>query len=388
MISQDQFPTTTKLEICDTLTAKELYHILGKHLASTDHILIIKDKTNLPDRDQLIFDFCQLHERTIIEDRVYPDPKTTDLMKIIHQIIDSPIDLVIGIGGGSVLDAAKAVTLLLNNGGNLEDYLVQKRPIQNKGIKLALIPTTAGTGAEVTQFAVYTCKSGRKMTLKSPLLQADLAIIAPSMTYRLPPRLTAATGFDALSHALEALWNKNASAQSDQAAIEAAIDILKWLGIAYDSSSSLAHHGRKEMMIGALKAGLAFNLTGTAAVHALSFILSEEWHIHHGEACAFTLEDILILNSQDKKTENKLKRVAAEIFPTKPSEQLILCLFGYISNLKKRMGMPFRFTDLKININNEEIPHLFERAFDDPKMSNNIITLEKEIIFSMLQGQN
>jgi alcohol dehydrogenase class IV len=324
-----------------------------------------------------------------ILDRVFPDPKVDDVMAMVNELQRKPVNMVIGIGGGSAMDSAKAVTAVLSNGGDLNDYLgaTATRKLEKRDVKLILIPTTSGTGSEVTKVGVYTSHSGRKYTLGHPLMQADIAVLVTGFVLGLPPALTASTAFDALSHALETLWNRNATPLTDRAAIESAVHILKWMETAYDSSLTGATEGRAEMLEGACMAGTAFTQTGTAAVHALSFILSEEWHVPHGVACAFTLEDVFRLNISDEKTRQKLAQVAKALFGKDDEERLIAALLDRIIALKKKFGLPFTFRDLKIDLDESRIGELFDKSLDDPKMKNNIVPVDKEIIFELVKSK-
>lgn len=384
----EQLITSTLIHTQEGLTAAELNKIINYCSGSSASLCIIQDNREFVYRDEIFSSLKDFRDFTIL-DRVFPNPKSEDIMQMVSDLKGKEPDVIIGIGGGSALDAAKAVAMVLSNGGDLDDYLGPEatRKVEKKKIKLILVPTTSGTGAEVTKFGVYSARSGRKYTLNNPLLQADIALVVSKFTESLPPALTAATGFDALSHALETLWNKNATETSDSAAIDAAVYILKWLETSYDSAVSGGLAGRQEMMLGALKAGISFNLTGTAAVHALSFILSEEWHIPHGASCAFTLEDIMVLNAVDESTKQKLINISKRLFDNVTDENAVEKLVDRIVFLKKKMNMPIKFSDLHITVTADEIPALFERSFTDPKMGNNIPKIPEEQMYSMLKGK-
>jgi alcohol dehydrogenase class IV len=279
--------------------------------------------------------------------------------------------------------------MLLSNGGDLNDYLGPEatRKVEKREVKLILIPTTAGTGSEVTKVGVYTARGGRKYTLGHPLLQADMALLVAEYVKTLPPPLTASTAFDALSHALETLWNRNATPLTDRVATESAVHILRWMETAYDSSLSGTEDGRAEMLEGACMAGIAFSITGTAAVHALSFILSEEWHVPHGVACAFTLEDIFRLNIREAKTKQRLARVAALLFGDGNEDVLIAAFLDRIVALKKKFGLPFTFKELNIELNEDHIGALFNKSLDDPKMKNNCIAMDRQMVFKLIKDK-
>jgi alcohol dehydrogenase class IV len=298
-----------------------------------------------------------------------------------------PPAVIVAVGGGSTIDSAKGVAAVLSNGGELEDYLGAgaMRKIERRDVKLVAIPTTAGTGSEVTKVGVYTAAGGRKYTLGHPLLQPDVAVHAPWLTYSLPPAVTASTGVDALSHALETLWNRNATALSTQLAVDAATHILRHIDRAYDASRNGGVDGRLEMLRGATHAGVAFSITGTAMVHALSFILGEEWHVPHGVACAFTLEDALMLNGGVPETRERIGAIAAAlgVRTADPVEWMHQTLV----TLKRRLGLPFTFADLGVTLAEADIPRLFNKSLDDPKMKNNIVAVNEDIILQIVRGK-
>jgi len=384
----EQAVTTTKIIKTDRLTAEDIDKLIFYCGGERAYPCIVVDNNRLPSRDKMLDDLAKIRKAEIL-DRVFPDPKTADIMTMVNELKGKPVNVVIGIGGGSSMDSAKAVAAVLDNGGDLEDYLGAEatRKIEKRDVKLILIPTTAGTGSEVTKVGVYTSHSGRKYTLGNPLLQADVAVLATDYVLGLPPALTASTAFDALSHAFETIWNRNATPLSDRIAVESAVYILRWMETAFCSSLSGAKEGRAEMLEGACMAGTAFSMTGTAAVHALSFILSEEWHVPHGVACAFTLEDVFILNSRDKKTKQQLIKIAGVLFEEDDEDKLIAALLNRIVTLKKKFGLPFTFGDLNIKLDENRIGELFDKSLDDPKMKNNVIEINKEIVFELIKSK-
>lgn len=347
---------------------------------------IIHDSNPLPVRDAMINSLKEIRNVEVL-DRVFPDPKVTDIMIMANVLQGKKINVIIGIGGGSSLDSAKGVAAILSNGGDLDDYLGTQatKKIEKRDIKLILIPTTTGTGSEVTKFGVYTSRSGRKYTLNNPLLQADIALLVSEYIYGLPSSITAATAFDALSHALETLWNRNATPLSDRVATESAVHILRWMEIAYDSALLNKEEGRAEMLEGACMAGIAFNMTGTAAVHAISFILSQQWHVPHGVACAFVIEDILKLNINDAQTKGKLVLIARTLFGDDHDDELLQRLIVRIVELKRKFNLPFSFSDLGIALNEDKINGLFNKSLDDPKMQNNIILVDQKQVFDIIK---
>lgn len=385
----EQAITSTKIITTGRLSSGDLDKLIFYCGGDEARPCVIMDNNPLPPRDEMLKQLQRIRQVEMLN-KVFPDPKVDDIMSMVNEMRAKAINVVIGIGGGSSLDSAKAVAAILSNGGDLNDYLGADatRKIEKRDVKLILIPTTAGTGSEVTKVGVYTSRGGRKFTLGHPLMQADIALLVTEYVDTLPPALTASTAFDALSHALETLWNRNATSLTDKVAIESAVHLLKWMEIAYDSSLTGAKEGRAEMLEGACMAGTAFSMTGTAAVHALSFILSEEWHVPHGVACAFTLEDVFRLNLQDQKTKQRLLQIAKKLFGEEEEgedDSLIAALLDRIIVLKKKFNLPFTFKDLKIELTEDRIEELFTKSLDDPKMKNNCIPVDRETVFELIK---
>ena len=384
----EQAVTNTKIIKSERLTAEALDKLIFYCGGERACPCLIIDGNPLPPRDEMLDELRNIRPFEM-QNRVFPDPKVDDVMTMADALKGKPVNVIIGIGGGSAMDAAKGVAVVLSNGGNLNDYLGAEatRKIEKRDVKLILIPTTAGTGSEVTKVGVYTSRSGRKYTLGHPLMQADIAVLVTEYVLGLPSALTASTAFDALSHALETLWNRNATPLSDKVAVESAVHLLKWMEPAYESSLTGASEGRAEMLEGACMAGTAFNMTGTAAVHALSYIFSEEWHVPHGVACAFTLEDVFRLNIADDKARQRLAKVSEALFGKGDEEKLITALLDRIITLKKKFALPFTFEDLSIEFDVNRIGELFNKTRDDPKMKNNIVPINKEIVFELIKGK-
>lgn len=380
----EQVATSTKILQTEHLSADDfdkLIFYVGDVKAKACFII---DPIQIASRDQALSKLKQKRE-IIIQDQVFPNPKVSNIMTMVDNIKDAGVNVIIGIGGGSTLDSAKGVAAILSNGGDLDDYLgpEPKMKIEKKNVTLILIPTTVGTGSEVTKVGVYTSRSGRKYTLGNPLLQADIAVLVAEYVYKLPSKIVASTAFDSLTHALETLWNKNATPLSDRVAIESATRILMWMEKAYDSATIGQKEGIAQMLESANMAGIAFSMTGTAAIHAISFILSEEWHVPHGVACAFSIEEVFNLNITNEKVKSKLIEVAKSFFEG-DDDQLIDLLFQKIITLKRKMGMPSSFKDLNIEMTQDKIKELFNKSLDDPKMKNNIVDVDENVLFDII----
>lgn len=375
----------TKIIELPHFTADMLDEILvySTGLAGNSSVLCIIDPRSFPLRDRVLAELARRWRLTLL-DRVVPNPESKDIMTMAAEGRQRQPVAVVGIGGGSTLDSAKAVAMLIENEGDLDEYLGPDAPRkpQGRSIPLILIPTTTGTGSEVTRFGVYTARSGRKYTLNSPILQAETAILAPDLVAELPPALVAATGYDALTHALETLWNKNSTPLSDRLAREAAAAVLRSLEPAwYASQGQGPASALAELQQAATLAGIAFNKTGTAAIHALSFILSEEWHLSHGAACAFFTQNVFDINMQEPTVRSKFQELAR-----KADLNNLESLRQKLVELKRLMGLPDRFTDIPgftlptTMAEQEELLSRFDRTQHDFKLKNNPIPCTPELV--------
>lgn len=381
----EQILTTTRVISMDRIDAQQLERLICYCAPDNAKVAIIQDNRPFDVRDKMVAELSQRRDITVL-DKVFPDPKVSDIMEMANALSDKGINIVIGLGGGSTLDSAKGVAAILSNGGDLDDYLGNspKKRIEHKDVKLIQIPTTIGTGSEVTKFGVYTARSGRKYTLNNQLLQADIALLVGEYVYELPKPIAASTSFDALSHALETIWNRNATPLSDMIATESAIHILRCIEASYEGDLN----ARREMQNGACMAGIAFNMTGTAMVHAISFILSEQWHIPHGIACAFTIEDAIRLNSINPHTKRQLLTIAQSAYRLDGDDDTAIEQFvDKIVELKKKFNLAINFSDLGIEITEDAIDELFVKSLDDPKMSNNIIKVDLATIHRIIKSK-
>jgi alcohol dehydrogenase class IV len=199
----------------------------------------------------------------------------------------SGADLVVGLGGGTSLDTAKAVAMLMRNEGSLEDYLGIGL-VKQRGVPSILIPSTAGTGAEITPNALFYVPAARdKKAVVSPFTIPDVAIVDALLTLTVPPTVTAATGMDALSHAVEAYTSQNASPMTDLYALEAIRLIGTHLRTAVANGSDLA--ARDGMAKASMYAGIAIGNAGTNIVHALAYPLQGQHRVTHGVANSLLL---------------------------------------------------------------------------------------------------
>lgn len=199
-------------------------------------------------------------------------------------------DFLVALGGGSPIDSMKAIGSLVENGGSISDYM--GKVIDVKMPPMVAIPTTAGTGSEATQFTIITdTKKDIKMLLKGKVLIPSLAIIDPQFTVTAPPKITAATGLDALCHAVEAYTSRKAQTLSDTFALSAVKRIFKFLPVAFHDGKN--EEARVQMSVAALEAGIAFNNSSVTLIHGMSRPIGALFHVAHGLSNAMLMKECL-----------------------------------------------------------------------------------------------
>ncbi len=215
---------------------------------------------------------------------VEPNPSTETVDAAAKILNSRNCDAVIGIGGGSVLDAAKVVACMKGVNKSCETFY--KKVKVKSQVPFFSIPTTSGSGSEVTRYSVLTTKAGVKRSLEDKKFYAKSAIVDPELTYSMPPELTAATGVDAFCQAVESHWSKKATRETDAFSVEA-------IGLAYHSLFKAVKGPDKQvrhnMSLASLRAAQAFSNTGTTACHTVSYALTKRYGLVHGFAVALTL---------------------------------------------------------------------------------------------------
>jgi alcohol dehydrogenase class IV len=209
-------------------------------------------------------------------------------------------DCVVGFGGGSAVDAAKAIAALLTNDGPLLDYLEvigEAQPLTRPAAPCVAVPTTAGTGAEVTRNAVLASPpQGVKVSLRSPLLLPRVALVDPELTYELPPALTATTGLDALTQLIEPFLCNRANPLTDAVCVEGVRRVARSLRRAFEHGSDAA--ARADMAVASLFGGLALANAGLGAVHGFAGPIGGRFPAPHGTVCAALLPHVLEVNAR------------------------------------------------------------------------------------------
>ena len=225
---------------------------------------------------------------------VSPDPPYEIVNACLTHLGQEKPDCVIGMGGGSPIDIAKCVAIMLTNPGTIYDYLGVDL-VQKPGVPTIMIPTTAGTGSESTPIAILSDEGEKlKKGVVSQYLFPRTALLDPELTLGLPPRITAATGMDALIHAIEAYTSRNATSLTDLLARQAIQLISKNIRTAF--ANGLDIEARSKMLEGSLLAGIAFANAGVTAVHAFAYPIGAEFHIPHGIANTIMLAPVMEFN--------------------------------------------------------------------------------------------
>ncbi|MBV1702372.1 MAG: iron-containing alcohol dehydrogenase [Hyphomicrobiales bacterium] len=281
-------------------------------------------------------------------DGVIADPPEDVVKSACALAVEMGVDGIVGMGGGSSLDVAKLVALLARSGETLpEVYGVAKA--KGPRLPLMLVPTTAGTGSEVTPIAIVTTGSSEKMGVVSPWLIPDIALLDPELTLALPPAITAATGIDAMVHAIEAYSSVNAN--NNPLSRMLARQALQLMGRSLERA---VHHGhdraaRGNMLLGSMLAGQAFANSPVAAVHALAYPIGGHFHVPHGLSNALVLPHVLAFNAPVASAV--YAEIAVDLFPqleSLGSQARAGAFIDEIAALSQRCGLPQRLRDVGI----------------------------------------
>jgi alcohol dehydrogenase class IV len=335
------FATTAQI-ICESGAASRLASLCQERGARSVYIVTDPGITRLNMLDDVLPGFAEAGLQVAVFDQVVADPPEAVVLDAVSQARAAQADLVIGFGGGSSMDVAKLVALLAHPAcaQELKDiYGVGNA--RGQRLPLIQVPTTAGTGSEVTQIAIITTGATTKMGVVSPLLLPDVALLDADLTLGLPPAVTAATGIDAMVHAIEAYTSVHKkNPLSDLLAREA-------LRLLSANLHEAVHNGgnrvaRQAMLLGACLAGQAFANSPVAAVHALAYPLGGNFHIPHGLSNALVLPHVLRFNLGAARAHYAElaplvlgERLRSED-PASYADQLI----EEVSQLSARMGLP------------------------------------------------
>lgn len=284
---------------------------------------------------------------TRLESRRTPEP-TTDIPESVAKFAkEESVDLIIGMGGGSILDVAKMAAALMTNPLGTRDYF-GKEKVLKKAIPSILIPTTSGTGSEVTKHAIFLDEENNvKKAVASSNIMPTMAIIDPMTTLTCPQKVTADTGFDAFLHAAEPFLSNRSNILTDNIALEAISIINKWLGPAYADGNNI--EARYNMALGSLLAGLVLNNAGTSLVHALAYPIGGEFHVPHGPSLTGLVNscfDYIMVAKQDKFA--RIAKAMGEVTEGISERRAAQLGLEAIDNLMRKVNLPTTLTDMDI----------------------------------------
>lgn len=298
---------------------------------------------------------------------------------------DSGCDCLAAIGGGSALDTMKAVAVLAVCGGSVSDYMGKQ--ISVKLPPMAAVPTTAGTGSEATRFTVITdSESDIKMLLGGPSLIPDIAVVDPALTVSAPKGITAASGLDALTHAIESCTSRKAQPLTDAMAVSAVRRIFSYLPAAYEDGKNMK--AREEMAIAALEAGIAISNASVTIVHGMSRPIGANFHVPHGISNAMLLEKCLSF-ALDGAYERfaELARAIGAAEKTDSDKTASEKLIGAVRELCGVCGIP---TLAEYGIDKERFFELADKMAEDAIASgspaNTIKTVTKQDILKIYRS--
>jgi alcohol dehydrogenase len=348
--------------------SKKLGALVIEHFGKVSHTLIVTDpgflKTGLV--EPALASLRAVDIQASVYSDVQADPPEAVVLQAAATARAKNVDLVIGLGGGSSMDVAKLIAVLLGGQQELKTmYGIGN--VKGKRLPLVQIPTTAGTGSEVTPISIVTTGATTKMGVVAPQLYADLAILDAELTVGLPKNVTAATGIDAMVHAIEAYTSKvKKNPLSDMLARQALHLLSANLVAACEDGRNLA--ARQAMLLGAMLAGQAFSNAPVAAVHALAYPIGGIFHIPHGLSNSLVLPHVLRFNSPNAAP---LYAELAEIVQPglqgsveARSQELI----NYVEQLATQVGIETTLRQVGITVSD------LDRLADDAMLQTRLLT--------------
>lgn len=303
---------------------------------------------------------------------VSPNPDVTEVDACADVIREKKHGFLVALGGGSALDCAKAAGSISLTEDSIRKYHGTSVAMPQEHLPLIAVPTTAGTGSEVTCVSVLTDHANAK---KSPIVSdgfyPTMAIIDPELTYSMPPKVTASTGIDVLCHALEGFWSKGHQPVCDALALHACKLVFSYLEKAYqDGQDAVA---REKMAEASVIAGMAFTLPKTTASHACSFPLTNLYHIPHGEACGLTIDYFARINASVE--DQRLERFAEQL-----GFVSVDAMADHIHQVKENIWLRNDLRDL--NLTGKQVEELV-RISRHPNLYNNPVDITDEMLQEM-----
>lgn len=320
-------------------------------------------------------EFLRLGGGKIVEifSDIRPNPTTDNVNDCVRLMREVDADFAVALGGGSPMDCCKAACAIIRGDDNIEPYHSLGKPISAKeAIPMIAVTTTSGTASEVTNISVLTdINQNLKQPMNDPAMYPKIAVIDPELTLTVPPQVTASTGLDVLSHAIESYWSTLNQPICSACSIYAARLVFEWLEKAYTEPENLT--AREKMAEASIVAGVAFSHPRTTGSHACSFPLTNIYGVPHGEACAFTLDYFVKFNAKHADSDGRLDALAKDCGFDSAYE-----MADEISAMKKRMGMRSRLSEIGCT-SDEQIAELTKKSMSMLMKRNPIELSESDI---------
>lgn len=304
---------------------------------------------------------------------IRPNPTTDNVNDCVRLMREVDADFAVALGGGSPMDCCKAACAIARGDDCIESYHSGGKSISAKeAIPMIAVTTTSGTASEVTNISVLTdLNQNLKQPMNDPAMYPKIAVIDPELTLTVPPQVTASTGLDVLSHAIESFWSTLNQPICSACSLYAARLVFEWLETAYKEPDNLT--AREKMAEASIVAGVAFSHPRTTGSHACSFPLTNIYGVPHGEACAFTLDYFVKFNAKHADGDGRLERFAKDC-----GFSDAYAMADEISAMKKRMGMRSRLSEIGCTTD-DQIAELTKKSMSMLMKRNPIELTENDI---------
>lgn len=307
---------------------------------------------------------------------IRPNPTTDNVNACVSVLREVNADFAVALGGGSPMDCCKAACAIAKGDDVIESYHTGSKPIvADEVIPMLAITTTSGTASEVTNISVLTdLNKNLKAPMNDNLMYPKIALIDPELTLSVPPQITASTGLDVLSHAIESYWATLNQPICSACSVYSARLVFEYLERAYNNPNDI--EARSKMAEASIVAGVAFSHPRTTGSHACSFPLTNLYGVPHGEACAFTLDYFLKFNADNADADGRITALARDC-----GFENAYAMADEITAMKKRMGMKSRLSEIGCTTD-EQIRELTQKSMS-MLMKRNPIELTENDIYDM-----
>ncbi len=305
---------------------------------------------------------------------IRPNPTTENVDECAALLRRVNADFAVALGGGSPIDCCKAACAIAKGNSSIADYHTGGKPVSAaEAIPMIAFPTTSGTASEVTNISVLTdTDKNLKAPMNDPAMYPKIAVIDPELTLSVPPQITASTGLDVLSHAIESYWSTLNQPICSACSVYSAKLVFKYLETAYNEPDN--PEARENMAAASITAGVAFSHPRTTGSHACSFPLTNLYGVPHGEACAFTLDYFIKFNADNADESGRIAAFARQCGFDSAYE-----MADEITAMKKRMGMRCRLSEIGCETQ-EQIEELTKASMSMLMTRNPVPLTEKNIL--------